>query len=279
MINVLHLRDTDRLCGPGKTIIETACAGVGTDFNHIIGLYMLASERQNAYLDAARQRGVEIVPIRSSHQFDPRIILALLETIREREIHIIHSHEYKSDLLAWAIARVRPIPVVSTIHGWIRNHAKGRFYIRLSQSVLASFDQVIAVSNETKSAAISAGVPSSKIEVVHNGIVSGNYRAEAYERGYIRRLFGVPETATIVGYVGRLSPEKGQRDLLIAASRLVRARPDLWFALVGDGPDRLALRDSSRAAWNCRASAFYRALARRPSGSSRSGLTRPYLTH
>ena len=29
VINVLHLRDTDRVCGPGKTIIETACAADG----------------------------------------------------------------------------------------------------------------------------------------------------------------------------------------------------------------------------------------------------------
>jgi hypothetical protein len=94
MINVLHLRDTDRVCGPGKTIIETACAAAGSDFHHAIGLIMLDRETQNAYLDAARGRGVEVVPVRSVHQYDPRIIATLLKIIRQHDIHILHSHEY-----------------------------------------------------------------------------------------------------------------------------------------------------------------------------------------
>ena len=66
MINVLHLRDTDRVCGPGKTILETACAADRREFTHKIGLFLLNRERTNPYQDAAAQRGVEVVPIRSA---------------------------------------------------------------------------------------------------------------------------------------------------------------------------------------------------------------------
>lgn len=241
MINVLHLRDTDRICGPGKTIIETAVAAEGSEFHHSIGLLMRDDEKENAYLDAARRRGVEVVPVRTRHQYHPQMLLSLLKVIRERDIHIIHSHEYKSDLLAWAVRKIRPIPVISTVHGWIRNSTKGRLFIKMSQMALPSFDRVIAVSTQTKDAIISAGVPATKVDVIHNGIVVDNYRADRHERGFIRRQFSIPETATIVGYVGRLSPEKGQRDLLAAAARLVPRYPDLWIALIGDGPDRQSL--------------------------------------
>ena len=97
-INVLHLRDTDRVCGPGKTIIETACATDGREFRQMVGLFMLDGESGNLYHDAAVQRGVEVVPIRSAHPYDPRIVRTLLGIVREHDIHILHSHEYKSDL-------------------------------------------------------------------------------------------------------------------------------------------------------------------------------------
>jgi glycosyltransferase involved in cell wall biosynthesis len=241
VINVLHLRDTDRVCGPGKTIIETACAATA-DFSHTVGLFMLDRETRNAYYDAAVGRGVEVVPIRSAHQFDPRIIRTILDVVRRRRIDIIHSHEYKSDLLTWAVRRLRRIPVMTTVHGWIRNDVKRKLYIRAGQSVLPSFDRVVAVSNETRESILKCGVPQHKLTVIHNGIVAEHYRPEDHARGFLRRQYGLPDDAALIGYVGRLSPEKGQADLLDAGARLLPTRPNLWIALVGDGPDRLVLQ-------------------------------------
>ena len=55
MINVLHLRDTDRICGPGKTIIETACATDTREFSQKIGLFKVAGEPPTS---TTRRRGV-----------------------------------------------------------------------------------------------------------------------------------------------------------------------------------------------------------------------------
>jgi glycosyltransferase involved in cell wall biosynthesis len=237
MINVLHLRDTDRVCGPGKTIIETACAAT-PGFKHTIGLLLLNRERTNLYQEAATRRGVPVVPLRSAHQFDPRIVGTIIRIVKEHRIDLIHSHEYKSDLLAWAVSRVHRIPVMTTIHGWIRHNAKRRLYVKAAQSVLRSFSRVVAVSDQTKAAILACGVPEHKIAVIHNGIVAENYRPEDHAPGFIRQQSGVPAGAPLIGYVGRLSPEKGQADLLTAAAQLLPKHPDVWIALVGDGPDR-----------------------------------------
>lgn len=246
MINVLHLRDTARVCGPGKTILETASAA-GPDFHHVVGLFLLNREATNPYFEALVGRGVEAVPVRSAHQFDPRVVAAIVQIVKDHRIDIIHSHEYKSDILAWMASRVHRIPIITTVHGWIRNSLKTRMYIRAGQMVLDRFDRVIAVSGETRSAILACGVPEERVVVIHNGIVTGNYRPEDQPPGYLRRRFNLPEGARIVAYVGRLSPEKGQRDLLTAAAEVVRARPDVWFALVGEGPDRNALEQQAAA--------------------------------
>ena len=246
MINVLHLRDTDRVCGPGKTIIETACAATA-DFNHTIGLLLLNREKTNVYQEAATRRGVEVVPLRSAHQLDPRIVSTIVGIVKKHKIDLIHSHEYKSDLLAWAVARVHPMPVMTTIHGWIRHNVKRRLMVRAAQSVLRSFNRVVAVSAQTKAAVLECGVPEHKIAVIHNGIVAENYRPEDHAPGFIRSRYGVPASAPLIGYVGRLSPEKGQGDLLKAAAQLMPRHPDIWIALVGDGPDRSTLQQQAEA--------------------------------
>ncbi|MGE0462487.1 MAG: glycosyltransferase family 4 protein [Vicinamibacterales bacterium] len=246
MINVLHLRDTDRVCGPGKTILETACAANPREFHHAVGLFLLHAERSNAYVQALEERGVDVVPIRSPHQFDPRIVRTIIRIVKERRIDIIHSHEYKSDLLAWAVSRVHRVPIMSTVHGWIRHNLKTRLYIRAGQMVLDRFDRVVAVSEQTRAAVIACGVPEDKVVVIHNAIVTENYRPEDQAPGFLRHRYRLPRDARLVGYVGRLSPEKGQRDLLIAAAEVLRAHRDVWFVLVGDGPDRDTLARQAR---------------------------------
>ena len=56
---------------------------------------------------------------------------------------------------------------------------------------------------------------------------------------------GVPPDAFLTLYVGRLDPQKGLGYLLGAASKVAEVRPDWHLALVGDGPDRDALRSRS----------------------------------
>jgi glycosyltransferase involved in cell wall biosynthesis len=238
MINVLHLRDTDRICGPGKTIIETACAVDSAEFSLTVGLFLLNREKHNAYYDACVRRGVDIVPIRSSHQLDPRVLSAIARIVRERRIDIIHSHEYKSDILTYLLSRVVRIPIMTTVHGWIANHTKAQAYIGLGKTVLRRFNRVIAVSGETRQAILRCGVADNRVVVIHNAIVTDDYDPAKQFRGAFRQRLGLPADALLIGYVGRLSAEKGQRDFLIAAAEISGAYPSARFAFVGDGPDK-----------------------------------------
>jgi glycosyltransferase involved in cell wall biosynthesis len=241
MINVLHLRDTDRICGPGKTILETALAATPGEFTHKVGLLLLSREHDNVYARAARERGVEVVPLTAAHQFDPLVLWRLVKAIRKHDIHVVHSHDYKSDLLAWAVSRCHRAVTISTVHGWIWNNLRYRTYTRAAQWVLPRFDRVIAVSQETREAVLRCGVPEAKVVVIHNAIVVKRYDPATVPKGTIRARWQIPEGARVVGCVGRLSAEKGQRDLLAAANQIRDSHADVWFVFVGDGPDRADL--------------------------------------
>jgi glycosyltransferase involved in cell wall biosynthesis len=247
MIRVLHLRDTDRVCGPGKTIIETACATDRERFEQMVGLYMGATESRNPFFDAAFNRGVAIVPLRVAGRFDPRLVRAIVAAVRRHRVDVLHSHEYKSDILGYLASRISGIPIVSTVHGWITNTRRSRLLVGASRRLLRRFDRVIAVSAGTRRAILAHNVPTNRIVVIPNGIVTRNYRREDREKGVFRRRYGIPDGAVVVGCVGRLSKEKGQRVLLEAAATLVPTIPDAWIALVGEGPDRGDLEKAASA--------------------------------
>jgi len=54
---------------------------------------------------------------------------------------------------------------------------------------------------------------------------------------------GADPARPIVGFVGRLAKQKGLKDLLCVAQRLIEARPDCQVWIVGDGPKREQLQN------------------------------------
>lgn len=237
MINVLHLRDTNKICGPGKTIIETACRIDKNNFNLTIGLFLLKKEKNNIYYNAAKERGVGIIPIRMFHQFDISTIHRIIRIIKEKNIHILHSHEYKSDIIAFFISRFVKIQIVTTIHGWIENTFKSKVYIEAGKKTLPYFNKVIAVSPKIKSQLLSLGVSERNISLIYNGIVVENYNPGSYPQRLLRTKYNIPDEAILIGNVGRLSQEKGQTQFLLAAKEVCRQNDKTYFVIIGDGPD------------------------------------------
>lgn len=243
MIKVLHLRDTDRICGPGKTILES-CTRIDTSrYELSIGLFLGADEREadNAYLRAARERGIEVLPLRSRGRMDLRVASDIARLVREQQFDVVHTHEYKSDLLGLLAGRLRSVPLVSTAHGWITNSLKSRLLIGAGKRLLRYFDSVIAVSPAIRDELVRLGVPADRVRLIHNAIVVENYQPQDQAPGALRRYFDLPDHARIIGNVGRLSREKGQADFIAAAARIARRFPQAYFVLIGDGPDRAAL--------------------------------------
>jgi glycosyltransferase involved in cell wall biosynthesis len=238
MINVLHLRDTNRVCGPGKTIIETVCETDTRQFSQKVGLFLLKGQQHNDYQQAAVARGVEVLPVLSSHPYDPRIVLTLVRIVKAHRIDVLHSHEYKSDILTYLVSRLYPVRTVSTIHGWIETSMKRRLAIGASLVALRGFDRVIAVSEATKQRIVVRGLSPERVSVIHNAIVTSHYDPDAHAPGFLRTRFRLPAEAVLIGNVGRLSQEKGQRDFLKAAAELSSRFPLARFVLIGDGPDR-----------------------------------------
>ena len=110
---------------------------------------------------------------------------------------------------------------------------------------LRAFDRVVAVSEEIKDEMEARGVPKEKLAVVQNGLDYGELDV-GQARGKLRAtLQAFAPDSLFVGYVGRLSPQKGLSYLLGAAARLATKR-NVYFVLIGEGELRAELEQQVR---------------------------------
>lgn len=237
-IKILHLRDTNEVGGPGKTIIETFSHIDKDLFSISVGVFRTREEtNETPFMLEAKRRGIAVHEIRSRNQYDPAIIPEIVTLIRKDKIDILHTHEPKSDICGFLAAAICRVPVITTMHGWIVNGLKQHFYTKIDKMLARYFDRVIVVNNAMRDILIKEGVSPDIISVLHNCIVTENYYKDG-TRGYIGQSIGKELRSPVIGTLGRLSLEKGHADFIEAAAIVLAQGFDARFVIVGDGPER-----------------------------------------
>jgi glycosyltransferase involved in cell wall biosynthesis len=183
---------------------------------------------------------------------DWRSLLALVRIMRDFRPHVVHTHAAKAGLLGRIAARVAGVPVVvHTYHGHVlRGYfgpLKTRVFRFLEQAMARFTHALVAVSDAVKQDLVNLGVaPSAQIRVVPLGLELGALAGEL-PRGVLRTDAGIPRDAILVGMVGRLVPIKDGSTFLAAARMVHERRPEVRFALIGDGEERSLLEGVCRA--------------------------------
>jgi glycosyltransferase involved in cell wall biosynthesis len=155
---------------------------------------------------------------------------------------ILHSHGYRCDLVDSRVAGRLGIPRVSTMHGFTGGDLRNRLYEWLQRREARRMEAVIAVSRALGDQLAAAKVSRERLHVVPNAY---SPRAHFAERSAARRELGLPQEAYVVGWVGRLTVEKGA-DVLVDALAHLGQEPVLT-SFVGDGDQRQSLVTRSAA--------------------------------
>jgi len=236
---IVHLTSSTFFGGPERQMLGLA--------QHLVPAYrsvfLSFSEGGccQAFLHEGRRQGFDGWELSND---TPRWAAAIHEIrgwLRETQAGVLCCHGYKANLLGRWAARRENVPVVAVSRGWTGEDFKVRFYEAIDRLFLRRMDQVICVSQGQRAKVIRAGVPASKVTVIHNAIDASRFtRPNPAYRDQLRRLFPKPP-ARIVGAAGRLSPEKGF-SVLIEAAREVVGPSSVGFVLFGDGPLRDTLQ-------------------------------------
>ncbi|MFH1843219.1 MAG: glycosyltransferase family 4 protein [bacterium] len=168
--------------------------------------------------------------IRLVDWFEPLSVYRLRSWLALHHIEILHTHlprDYFIAAVATAGTRVFNVGTRHQLHPISVPWAKRPF--------LRRFAAMIAVSEAVRGGLLASEVVDpDKVVTVHNGVAGDEPPVKGYG---LRRAAKLTADIPVVGYVGRLSPEKGLETLLAAIQRLRRSgRPSVHLFIVGDDP-------------------------------------------
>jgi glycosyltransferase involved in cell wall biosynthesis len=169
-------------------------------------------------------------------------IIDTYKLFKKHKFDLIHTHGYRADVLGIFLAKIMGLPAITTCHGFISNDLQLTLYNRLDRFMLRFARKIIAVSPGLKSDLVGSGIEESRITMVQNA-VNGSYADESFAQNrQAKRLYcGLTEKDFVVGYVGRLSEEKGIRYLIDAIAMQNRSELLSKLLIIGEGSQRKEL--------------------------------------
>lgn len=204
------------------------------------------------------QLGAAGVPVRTvgkRGRWDvTRFISRLVAIVREENPDVFHSYLVDANVVA-ALARPampRATRVVWGLRDGQRDLTGYDPFIRSMRHVQLALahvpDLVIANSQAGAEHYRRTGFPADRMRVIPNGIDAVRFHPDPAARARVRAELGLAEGMIAVGLVGRLDPVKDHPTFLAGAALAARARPELRFLCVGDGPAEYGAALAGRAA-------------------------------
>lgn len=236
-LRILHLVAPATVGGLERVVVSLAAAqrARGHDVSVAASIVPQAAATHPFILELGR-RGIPLEPIilpGRAYLRERRLVGRLCDRLRPG---VVHTHGYRPDVLHGTVAQGRAIATVATVHGFTGGDWKNRLFEYLDRRALRRFAAVVTVSRVQLEQLRADGVPADRLTQVPNAWAA---LAPPLERAAARRELGLPAEGFTLGWVGRLSGEKGPDVFLEGLARL---KVQGWTAAVlGDGPDRAAL--------------------------------------
>ena len=196
---------------------------------------MVVAPYESTVTERIRAMGVDVLalPITIDPEWATAQIVAAL--VKAQSVDVIQTHLENAHILGGLVGRLTNKPVLGTVHG--RSVTLADLEAHRSCST-----HLAVVCKHAYFHAISLGVNPAQLHLVPNGVDHRMFAPRARDPA-LRDRWGVPADAPVVGFVGRLSQEKGPERCLAAALRVHARVPDAHFVLAGEGPMRDELED------------------------------------
>ncbi|MCY4310621.1 MAG: glycosyltransferase family 4 protein [Rhodospirillaceae bacterium] len=238
-LTVLQVLPALETGGVERGAVDVAAAIVAAGGRAIVAS---AGGRLEAELARAGATHLKMPVDRKSPRYLWRNVERLAALIRNEKIDIIHARSRAPAWSARAAARRVGIPFVTTFHG-VYNF--GSPLKKVWNRIMTTGDGVIAISEfVARHVEENYGVPRSRIDVIHRGIDTDRFDANAVSTSRVAALarnWRLPDDAPIVMLPGRLARWKGHRILIEALAGL--GRSDVVALLVGSEAGRESYRN------------------------------------
>jgi glycosyltransferase involved in cell wall biosynthesis len=223
--------------GSGQVVIDLLKSGIAANDDLTVIYSPLRAERSFIAALEELRWSLRIYPLAMRRKVGLQDALAawrLMRLIRRTGPYdIIHSHSSK----AGALARIAGILIpharqVYTPHAFVTMAPDARsIYGAIERMLSWLCHAIICVSEQERRHALWLKIAPRRLHVVPNGIAL-EYPAD---RTQARAAMGFDEQDKVVGFVGRLAPQKNPARLVEAFAMASQHHPRLKLAVVGDG--------------------------------------------
>lgn len=206
---------------------------------------VLCLKERSASAEVLEGAGVEVDYL-GKPKGSPSTLPALIGRIRAAKPDIVHLHGYGAGLFGRVACVMIGLPAVLHEHFVDLSYPA---YLGPVEGMLApAAAWTIAVSRSVAEFCIAKRrLAPERVSVVQNGVVLDEFGApDPAAAMRLRREFGIPLAAPVIGSIGRLHPYKGLEHLIDAMPAILPAHPEARAVIVGDGELRQELEARAR---------------------------------
>lgn len=184
-----------------------------------------------------RSRGLEYEVVRENGAIDLSLVRHVSDRLRVWNPDLVQTHGHKPNLLGLLAHRRFGLPWVAFYHGRTTTDTRVRLYHRLNCHVMSRAPQLVAVADGVQDHLRRRD--RKRVRVIENAVVERTPRRPHRDEDRFR--LGLRPHERAIGFIGRLSEEKGPDLFLEAFAELRDQLPAARAVIVGEGPLRMAL--------------------------------------
>jgi glycosyltransferase involved in cell wall biosynthesis len=173
---------------------------------------------------------------------DLKAVRELYRLFRQEKPQIVHTNLAKAGMVGRFAAWLARVPVIlHTYHGHVFSGyfsaAKTYVYILIERFIGTLSTKIIVVSNMIKKDICSVYHITSekKVSIIPLGFELEKMASLDQYRGIFRNQFSIPQDATVIGIVGRITGIKNHELFVDIANILLQQNKSIHFLIVGDG--------------------------------------------
>lgn len=231
-MRILHIISSGGMYGAEAVILNLSRTLNEQGHTSLIGIFSNSSNPNLQLHERALAEGIESHLISCNGQIDRSVLSAIRALAASTGADLLHAHGFKADVYAYLAMRNTAVPLVSTCHTWYDDNRLLWLYGVIDRHVLRQYSAVVSVSDDVTQRLRNSGVAPARIHFIRNGI---DLRPFTNATPSLRHL---APNGLLVGWVGRLTYDKGPDIFLRAIARVRPQFPNTHYVLVGEGPYR-----------------------------------------
>lgn len=232
---ILHIIPTLDQSGAEKQLALTALHLPREKYD----VRVIAVTRGGHYERVLHDAGVDVHVIGKRFKWDPMTLYRLYAMIKEFQPDIVQTWLFAGNAYGRVAAHWAKVPHIIASERCVDEWKSG-YHFLIDRFLMRWTDRIVVNAEGIRRFYVRQGLTDQSITTIPNAIEPKPIDSSPTTR--IRESLGVPLDVPLVGFIGRLWPQKRVQDLIWATDILRMSGWNFRVVIVGDGPRRVALK-------------------------------------